>query len=42
MGPMTQAAIYGTWRGDLYAVFAGWEPFGSMWDSSFITIRPSG
>lgn len=29
LGPMTQAAIYGTWRGDLYAILAGWEPFGS-------------
>src|SRR5690606_707884 len=30
MGPTTESAIYGTWRGDLYAVLAGWEPFGSM------------
>ncbi len=28
-GPTTQVAIYGTWKGDLYAVLAGWEPFGS-------------
>lgn len=28
-GPTTQAAIYGTWTGDLYAVLAGWEPFGT-------------
>lgn len=27
--PMTQVAIYGTWMGDLYAVLAGWEPFGT-------------
>ena len=28
-GPTTQAAIYGTWKGDLYAVLAGWEPYGT-------------
>lgn len=30
MGPITQSAIYGTWSGDLYAILAGWEPFGSL------------
>lgn len=29
-GPTTEAAVYGTAGGDLYAVLAGWEPFGSL------------
>lgn len=30
LGPTSESAIYGTWRGDLYAVLAGWEPFGTL------------
>lgn len=29
-GPTTEAAVYGAAGGDLYAVLAGWEPFGSL------------
>lgn len=29
-GPTTEAAVYGTGGGDLYAVLAGWEPYGSL------------
>ncbi len=30
MGPTTEVAVYGTLRGDVYAVLAGWEPYGSL------------
>ena len=30
MGPSTEVAFYTTVRGDLYAVLAGWEPYGSL------------
>jgi len=30
MGPTTETAVYGNLQGDLYAVLAGWEPFGSF------------
>gem|GEM_PF-7407 len=30
MGPTTETAVYGNLQGDLYAVLAGWEPYGSL------------
>lgn len=29
-GAQTEVAIYSTWMGDLYAVLAGWTPYGSL------------